>query len=61
MKYELPVISIVLVIALSKMYKVPGWLIVVPITFLLFTLFKMNTLFFNEEKTGLVSRVSSGI
>lgn len=55
--YDVPVISIVLVIALSKMYKVPGWLIVVPITFVLFTLFKINTLFFNEEKTGLVSRV----
>lgn len=58
MKYELPVISIVFVIALSKMYKVPGWLIVVPVTFVLFTLFKINTLFFNEEKTGLVSRVT---
>ena len=57
MKYELPVLSIVFVIALSQMYKVPGWLIVVPVTFVLYTLFKINTLFFNQEKTGLVSRV----
>ena len=56
--YEIPVISVVLVIALSQMYKVPGWLIVVPVTFVLFTLFKINTLFFNEEKTGIVSRLT---
>ena len=54
--YEVPVISIVLVIALSQMYKIPPWLIVVPVAFVLFTLFKIETLFFNEEKTGLVSR-----
>ena len=56
--YDIPVISVVLVIALSQMYKVPSWLIVVPVTFVLFTLFKINTLFFNEEKTGLVSRLT---
>lgn len=55
--YDVPVLSLVLVVALSKMYKVPGWLIVIPVAFVLFTLFKINTLFFNEEKTGLVSRV----
>lgn len=54
--YEVPVISIVLVIALSQMYKIPPWLIAVPVAFALFTLFKIETLFFNEEKTGLVSR-----
>jgi hypothetical protein len=50
------ILAIVLVIAISQHYKVPGWLVVVPVTFVLFTLFQINTLFFNKEKTGLVSR-----
>ena len=49
-------LAVILVIALSKHYKVPGWLIVVPVTFVLFLLFGINTLFFNKEKTGIVSR-----
>lgn len=50
------VLAIVLVISLSQTYKLPGWLIVVPVTFVLFVLFGINTLFFNKEKTGLVHR-----
>ncbi len=57
MLYEVPVLSIVLVIALSNMYKVPPWLIAIPVAFVLFALFRVETLFFNEEKTGIVSRV----
>ena len=57
MLYEVPVLSIVLVIALSNMYKIPPWLIAIPVAFVLFVLFRVETLFFNEEKTGLVSRV----
>ena len=53
---QISILSIVLVIALSQMYKLPGWLIVVPVTFVLFLLFGINTFFFNDEKTGLVNR-----
>lgn len=52
---EISIIALVLVIALSQKYKVPGWLLIVPVTFTLFVLFGINTLFFNDEKTGLVS------
>ena len=53
---QISILAIVLVIALSQTYKLPGWLIVVPVTFVLFLLFGINTLFFNDEKTGLVRR-----
>jgi hypothetical protein len=53
---SLPVIAIVLVMALAQRYKVPGWILVVPVTFVLFVLYGINTFFFNEQKTGLVNR-----
>lgn len=53
---ELSIIAIVLVIALSSRYRIPGWILVIPVTFVLFMLFGINTLFFNDEKTGLVSK-----
>lgn len=59
--YGIPALNIVgiiiTVMILSKYTKIPGWILVIPVAFLLYKLFCLNSMFFNEEKTGIVSSV----
>lgn len=54
-------LNVVMVIALSaslgQATKLPQWLFVVPVAFGLYKLFRLDTVFFNKEKTGIVSGV----
>ena len=60
-KLEIFGLNIVMVISftsiLSQMTKLPQWLFVVPVAFVLYKMFCLDTVFFNKEKTGLVSGV----
>ena len=57
--YGIPALNIVMIIIsvtlISKYLKVPPWILVVPVAFVLFKLFCLNTIFFNQEKKGIVS------
>lgn len=59
-KFGIVVLNIVTIIAftesLSKFTKIPNWLLVIPIAYIFYKLFCLDTIFFNEEKTGIVSR-----
>lgn len=58
-------LNIVMIIAftsaLSKLTKLPQWLFVVPVAFVLYKAFCLDTVFFNKEKTGIVSGVYQSI
>ena len=62
--YELfgvSVLNIVMIIVftttLSKSTGLPQWLFVVPVAFVLYKSFCLDTIFFNKQKTGVVSEV----
>lgn len=59
--YGLPALNIVTIIIgvsiVSKYIKVPSWILVIPVAFVLYKLFCLNSIFFNTEKTGVVSGV----
>lgn len=40
----------------SRYLKLPNWLVIVPVAFVLYKAFCLNSLFFNQEKTGLVTK-----
>lgn len=52
---------IVFTATISKATKLPPWLVIVPVAFVLFKAFCLDTIFFNKEKTGVVSEVTSFI
>ena len=62
-RFGLSALNIVMVIVftatISKATKLPPWLLVVPVTFVLYKAFCLDTIFFNKEKTGIVSGVVS--
>jgi type IV secretory pathway VirB3-like protein len=55
------VMVIVFTATISKATKLPPWLVIVPVAFVLFKAFCLDTIFFNKEKTGVVSEVTSFI
>lgn len=61
--YGLSALNIVMVIVFTAVIhratKIPQWVLVVPVAFVLFKLLCLDTIFFNAEKTGIVSGVSS--
>ncbi len=65
-RYGIPVLNIAAVIVFTTtlsqdVFKgsVPGWVFVVPVSYILFKLFCINTMFFNLQKTGIVTRYFS--
>ena len=50
------VIVIVLTATLAKMYKIPQWIFVIPVTFYLYTILRMDNIFFSNEEKGIVDR-----
>ena len=40
----------------SKRLGLPNWALVVPVAFVLYKIFCLNSIFFNQQKTGLVSK-----
>lgn len=52
------VMVIVFTASLSKATKLPSWVLVVPVAFVLYKAFCLDTVFFNKEKTGVVSGVT---
>ena len=61
--YGITALNIVMVIVfttvLHRATKIPQWALVVPVAFVLFKLLCLDTIFFNTEKTGIVSGISS--
>jgi hypothetical protein len=55
------VMVIVFTSSLSKLTKIPNWVLVVPVAFALYKAFCLDTLFFNKENTGIVTGVVSKI
>lgn len=51
------VMIIVFTASLHRLTGIPNWILVVPVAFALFKAFCLDTLFFNKEKTGIVSGV----
>lgn len=64
-KFGLAALNIVMVIiftaTLSQATKIPSWVLVVPVAFALYKVFCLDTIFFNQEKTGIVTGVVSRI
>jgi hypothetical protein len=62
-RFGLAALNIVMVIiftaTLSKATKLPPWVLVVPVAFTLYKVFCLDTIFFNQEKTGIVTGVTS--
>ena len=60
-KFGLSALNIIMVIVftatLSKATKLHQWLVIVPVAFVLYKVFCLDTIFFNTEKTGVVSGV----
>lgn len=60
-KFGVSALNIVMVIVftatLSKATKLPPWLVIIPVAFVLYKAFCLDTIFFNKEKTGIVSEV----
>lgn len=56
----IPGLNIVMIIIftsiVSRYLKLPNWVVIVPVAFVLYKAFCLNSIFFNQEKTGLVSR-----
>jgi hypothetical protein len=52
---------IVFTASLHRLTGIPNWILVVPVAFALFKAFCLDTLFFNKEKTGIVTGVVSKI
>jgi hypothetical protein len=48
---------IVFTATISKATKLPPWLVILPVAFVLYKAFCLDTIFFNKEKTGIVSEV----
>jgi hypothetical protein len=61
----IPALNIVMIIIsvsiLSKYVNVPGWVFVIPVAFVLYKLLCLNSVFFNQQKTGIVSKVRDKI
>jgi hypothetical protein len=55
------VMIIISVTILAKYTKIPGWVLVIPVAFALYKLVCLNSVFFNQQKTGIVSSVSKQI
>ena len=55
------VMIIISVTILAKYTKIPGWVLVIPVAFALYKLVCLNSVFFNQQKTGIVSSVSNQI
>lgn len=51
------VMIIISVTILGRYINVPGWVLVIPAAFVLYKIFCINSVFFNEQKTGIVSSV----
>lgn len=51
------VVMIVFTTTISKLTKIPPWVVVVPVAFALYKVVSLDTIFFNQEKTGIVSGV----
>lgn len=60
-KFGLAALNIVMVVVftgtVSKATKLPTWLVVIPVAFILYKLFCLDTIFFNTEKTGIVNGI----
>jgi hypothetical protein len=52
---------IISVTIFAKYTKLPGWVLVFPVAFALYKLVCLNSVFFNQQKTGIVSSVSKQI
>lgn len=52
---------IILVTYFNRVTRIPPWILVVPVAFVLYKAFCLDTIFFNREKTGAVSGVLSNI
>lgn len=55
------VMMIIMVAYFNKMTGIPAWVLVVPVAFLLYKAFCLDTIFFNREKTGAVSGVLKNV
>lgn len=51
------VLVIVTVAVLNEKTDIPTWLLIIPVTFLLYKILCLDSIFFNKEKTGIVSMV----
>lgn len=63
--YGIPAFNIVSIIIfssiVSKHFNLPNWLFIIPTAFVLYKVFCINSIFFNQEKTGVVSKVVSSV
>ena len=55
-----PVLNITMIIVftsiVSRYMNLPNWLFIIPVAFVLYKVFCLNSIFFNQDKTGLVSK-----
>lgn len=51
------VMMIIVVKYFNKVTGIPAWILIVPVAFVLYKIFCLDTIFFNSEKTGAVSGV----
>lgn len=55
-----PVLNITMIIVftsiVSKYFNLPNWVFIIPVAFVLYKAFCLNSIFFNQDKTGLVSK-----
>lgn len=58
--YGIPAFNIVSIIIftsiVSKHFKIPNWIFIIPVAFVLYKVFCINSIFFNQDNTGLVSK-----
>jgi hypothetical protein len=55
------VMMIIFTTYLNRVTKIPSWILIVPVAFVLYKAFCLDTIFFNREKTGAVSGVLSNL
>jgi len=55
------VMMIIIVSYLNRVTKIPAWILAVPVAFVLYKTFCLDSVFFNREKTGAVSGVLSSV
>jgi hypothetical protein len=62
--FGLSALNITMMIIIIAYFKratgLPAWLLAIPVAFLLYKAFCLDTIFFNREKTGAVSGVLKG-
>lgn len=63
--YGIPAFNIVSIIIftsiVSKHFDLPNWIFIIPVAFVLYKVFCINSVFFNQENSGVVSRVVTSV